>query len=597
MESLIDRYEIPELPGVYLMKNKIGIIYVGKAKNLKKRVSSYFNKIHTDKKTIELVENIIDFEFIVCKSELDALILENNLIKRYLPKYNILLKDQKTYPYIKLSNEKFPKISIIRRSKDIDIKSGNYFGPYPNGSGFLMKNIIKIFKIRDCKRDMSKTYSKPCLKFHMNLCIGPCVYKDIEKEYGENVKNAIYFLKGKSNTLVEQLKKEMVRLSDTMEFERAIKYREQITAIENSLKTQVTEVLKDIDEDVFVYKQEGELLFLTILKIRDGKILGINNLKVDLKLNILEKEDIFVETFLRYYNHEKLPKNIILDHLFIEKKELLQGWSKKTLDTNLNLYFPTIKSRRKKLLEMAYLNLDEEIKKYHNQKEVLEEGMKILYEILDLKKFPRRIECFDISNISGKDAVGAMSVAIEGRLAKKHYRKFKIKTKDTPDDYHMMREVIRRRYSKLAEIEFPDLILIDGGLGQLNAVEGVLLELGKTHLTDIISIAKREEEVFKAGETIPYIFDKSMESLKILQRLRDEAHRFGITYHRSLRKKRVISSELDKVEGIGEKRKKELLQKFKSVKRIKEASLEELMEVLPEGVARKIKRQLKIDKL
>jgi excinuclease ABC subunit C len=572
------------------MKSKTGIIYVGKAKNLKKRVSSYFNKIHTDKKTIELVGNITDFEFIVCKSELDALILENNLIKRYLPKYNILLKDQKTYPYIKLSNERFPKISIIRRSKDIDIKSGNYFGPYPNGSGFLLKNIIKIFKIRDCKRDMDKTYSKPCLKFHMNLCTAPCIHKEIEEEYNENVKNAIYFLKGKSNTLIEQLKKEMAILSNAMEFERAIKYREQIIAIENSLKTQVTEVLKDIDEDAFVYRQEGELLFLTILKIRDGKILGVNNLKVDLKVNLLNEEEIFVETFLRYYNHEKMPKNIILDHLFIEKKELLQGWSKKTLDTNLNLHFPTIKSRRKKLLEMAYLNLDEEIKKYHNQREVLEEGMKILYEILELKKFPRRIECFDISNISGKDAVGAMSVAIEGRLAKKHYRKFKIKTKDTPDDYHMMREVIRRRYSKLAEVEFPDLILIDGGLGQLNAVEEVLLELGKTHLTDIISIAKREEEVFKASETIPYIFDKSMESLKILQRLRDEAHRFGITYHRNLRKKRVISSELDKIDGIGPKRKKDLLNKFKSVKRIKMASLEELMEILPENLARRVKK-------
>ncbi len=341
---------------------------------------------------------------------------------------------------------------------------------------------------------------------------------------------------------------------------------------------------------------------MTILKIRDGKILGVNNLKVD----ILIEDDILVESFLRYYSNEKMPKNIILDSLFAEKKEILEGWGENFLRINLKLYFPVVKSRRKKLLEMAYLNLEEEIKKYHNQKSVLEEGMKVLYETLNLNKFPRKIECFDISNISGKDAVGAMSVAVEGRLAKKYYRKFKIKTKDTPDDYHMMREVIQRRYSKLAQIDLPDLILIDGGLGQLNAVEGVFLELGKDNLVirqtweigpndnlvDIISIAKREEEVFKAGETDSYIFSKNSESLKILQRLRDEAHRFGITYHRSLRKKRVISSELDEIHGVGPKRKKELLKRFKSVKRIKEASLEELSEIVPEKIAKQIKNIL-----
>ena len=586
MDSLIDRYEIPDLPGVYLMKEEKKIIYVGKAKNLKKRVSSYFKKVHIDKKTIELVDHITDLEFIVCKSELDALILENNLIKKYMPKYNILLKDQKTYPYIKISKENFPKLSIIRRSKDIDIKNGDYFGPYPNGSGFLLKTIIKIFKIRDCKRDMKKNYPKPCLKYYMNRCMGPCVYKDIDIPYKESVENAKYFLRGKGDNLLKQLKEDMDIASSSMEFERAIKYREQIISIKNSLKTQVTEVLKDIDEDVFVCKQDGNILFLTILKVRDGKIIGINNLKVDIYI----EEDILVESFLRYYSNEKMPKNIILDGLFLEKKEILEGWGKNYLNINLKLFFPVVKSRRKKLLEMAYLNLDEEIKKYHNQKNVLEEGMKTLHKTLNLKKIPRKIECFDISNISGKDAVGAMSVAVEGRLAKKHYRKFKIKTKDTPDDYHMMREVIKRRYSKLTEIELPDLILIDGGLGQLNTIEQVFFNLKKNDLVDIISIAKREEEIFKAGENISYIFSKNSESLKILQRLRDEAHRFGITYHRKLRKKRVMSSELDKINGIGPKRKKDLLQKFKSVKRIKEATLEELLEVVPEKIAWELKK-------
>ncbi|RUA07184.1 MAG: excinuclease ABC subunit UvrC, partial [Fusobacteria bacterium] len=531
-----------------------------------------------------------DFDFIICQTELEALILENNLIKKYMPKYNILLKDQKTYPYIKISKEKFPKISLIRRVKDINKKNGDYFGPYPSGSSFLLKNLIKIFKIRDCKRDMNKKYSKPCLKFHMNLCLGPCVHKDIETIYNQNIIGAKLFLKGENKKLLENLKAEMKKNSENMNFELAIKYRNQIDSIENALKTQITEVLKDIDEDVFLCKKEGKLLFLTILKVREGKILGIDNLQINLKIEDFEEDEIFIQSFLRYYNSGRLPKSVILDSEFIKEKELLEEWAKRVLNINLKLYFPVIKSRRKKLLEMAHENLEMEIKKYYNKKEILEEGLNLLFETLNLKKFPRRIECFDISNISGKDAVGAMSVAIEGRLSKKNYRKFKIKTKDTPDDYHMMKEVINRRYSKLQENEFPDLILIDGGLGQLNAVEGVLLKLEKTHLVDIISIAKREEEVFKAGEKIPYIFDTSMEALKILQRLRDEAHRFGITYHRNLRKKRVISSELDNIPGIGPKRRKDLLQKFKSVKQIKKASLEELKEILPEKIAIQLKK-------
>jgi excinuclease ABC subunit C len=271
---------------------------------------------------------------------------------------------------------------------------------------------------------------------------------------------------------------------------------------------------------------------------------------------------------------------------------MIKEWGEKVGKKKITLFFPRKLSRRKELLEMGYLNLNKEIEKYNNQKEVLEEGIKTLYEVLELKKIPRVIECFDISNISGKDAVGAMSVAVEGRLSKKYYRKFKIKTKDTPDDFQMMREVVERRYSKLNISELPDLILIDGGLGQLGVVTKTLEKIGKLKFVDVISIAKREEEIFKSGESIPYIFPKNIESLKILQRLRDEAHRFGVTYHWKLRKKRVIKSELDDILGIGEKRKKELLNKFKSVKRIKEATLEELRAILPEQIAIRLKKEL-----
>lgn len=580
--------EIPENPGVYLMKKDARIIYIGKAKNLKKRVSSYFVKEHSDEKTRELVKNIEDIEYIICNSELDALILENNLIKKHKPKYNINLKDHKTYPYIKISKEEFPKISIVRSTKALDSKNGEYFGPYPSGAYHLLRNIMKIFKIRDCNRDMDKEYRKPCLKYYMGICMGPCVYKDVEQEYSQNVQDAKKFLKGDTADLLRELKEKMEKYSQEMDFERAIVYREQINEIEKAVKNQVTEKASDINEDLFLFGVEADTLFICVLNVREGKI--ISKVSSNMKLEDSVTENIFEDVVTAFYSKNTIPKNIIFDSKYSSDEELIKGWLIKNARKNINVYFPSIKSRRMELLNMGHLNLKKDMDSYFIQKHILEQGLIKLHDILDLKKYPRRIECFDISNIQGKDAVASMSVAIEGRLSKKNYRKFRIRVKDTPDDFAMMEEALERRYSKLNEWELPDLILVDGGLGQLGVAEKVLKKLKKEKFLDIISIAKREEEIFKLGESVPYIFDSGDESLKILQRLRDEAHRFGVTYHRKLRSKRVIKSELDNIPGIGPKRKEALLKRFKSVKMVKSASLEELKECVPEDVAKKIKK-------
>ena len=305
----IKKVDIPENPGVYLMKKNEKVIYVGKAKNLKNRVSSYFNREHESEKTKELVKNIEDIEFIICNSELDALILENNLIKKYTPKYNILLKDEKTYPYIKISKENFPNIKIIRTTKALDTKSGVYFGPYPFGAWNLKKALVKIFKIRDCERDMNKIYSRPCLKYFMKMCPGPCTYKDIFLEYNGQIEKAKNLLKGKSKEVIDGLKKDMEIAAEDMRFEEAINLREQIKEIENAVVNQVTEYGKDLDEDIFSLKKEGDRVFICVLNVRDGKILGKTSTNIDLKGKI--DGNLAEDIVMAFYSKHPIPKSIV----------------------------------------------------------------------------------------------------------------------------------------------------------------------------------------------------------------------------------------------------------------------------------------------
>ena len=590
VKSPVEYKNIPDNPGVYLMKNEKGkIIYVGKAKNLRNRVSSYFKNINShNAKTLELVKNIRDIEFFICKTEVEALILENNLIKKNKPKYNILLKDEKTYPYIKFTREKFPKIEVVRSTKRLNEKA-DYFGPYPMGIFFAVKSLLKIFPMRDCNRNMEKI-TKPCLKYHMNTCPAPCMYKDIETEYNVNVENFKSFLKGHQSDILDILEKRMKHFSDNMEFERAINEREKINSLKRMLETQIIEYSKEINEDVFVFEEKREFVFLCVLNIREGKVINKNHIKISMEKS--QEDDLFERLITSYYEKRSIPRNIICDMRYEEKSELIKEWSKIEKGKEIKMHFPKIHSRRYELLEMGYLNLKEEVEKYLRQKKVVQEGLRNLKKTLRLNSHPYRIECFDISNIQGKDAVAAMTVAIDGEVTPKEYRHFKITVKDTPDDFLMMREALKRRYSKLEIDQLPNLILIDGGKGQLGVATEVLEKLGKIEYTDIISIAKREEEIFKSYESDPYLFEREDETLKILQRLRDEAHRFGITHHRKLRSKRNIKSALDDIDGIGPKRKKELIKRFGTISNIRNATMEELMEVIPEKIAEAIKEGL-----
>ena len=590
VKSPVEYKNIPDNPGVYLMKNeKEKIIYVGKAKNLRNRVSSYFKNINShNAKTLELVKNIRDIEFFICKTEVEALILENNLIKKNKPKYNILLKDEKTYPYIKFTREKFPKLEVVRSTKRLNEKA-DYFGPYPMGIFFAVKSLLKIFPMRDCNRNMEKI-TKPCLKYHMNTCPAPCMYKDIETEYNLNVENFKSFLKGHQSDILDILEKRMKHFSDNMEFERAINEREKINSLKRMLETQIIEYSKEINEDVFVFEEKREFVFLCVLNIREGKVINKNHIKISMEKS--QEDDLFERLITSYYEKRSIPRNIICDMRYEDKSELIKEWSKIEKGKEIKMHFPKIHSRRYELLEMGYLNLKEEVEKYLRQKKVVQEGLRNLKKTLRLNSHPYRIECFDISNIQGKDAVAAMTVAIDGEVTPKEYRHFKITVKDTPDDFLMMREALTRRYSKLEKDQFPNLILIDGGKGQLGVATEVLEKLGKIEYTDIISIAKREEEIFKSHESDPYLFEREDETLKILQRLRDEAHRFGITHHRKLRSKRNIKSALDDIDGIGPKRKKELIKRFGTISNIRNATMEELMEVIPEKIAEAIKEGL-----
>jgi len=590
VKSPVEYKNIPDNPGVYLMKNEKGkIIYVGKAKNLRNRVSSYFKNINShNAKTLELVKNIRDIEFFICKTEVEALILENNLIKKNKPKYNILLKDEKTYPYIKFTREKFPKLEVVRSTKRLNEKA-DYFGPYPMGIFFAVKSLLKIFPMRDCNRNMEKI-TKPCLKYHMNTCPAPCMYKDIETEYNVNVENFKSFLKGHQSDILDILEKRMKHFSDNMEFERAINEREKINSLKRMLETQIIEYSKEINEDVFVFEEKREFVFLCVLNIREGKVINKNHIKISMEKS--QEDDLFERLITSYYEKRSIPRNIICDMRYEDKSQLIKEWSKIEKGKEIKMHFPKIHSRRYELLEMGYLNLKEEVEKYLRQKKVVQEGLRNLKKTLRLSSHPYRIECFDISNIQGKDAVAAMTVAIDGEVTPKEYRHFKITVKDTPDDFLMMREALTRRYSKLEIDQLPNLILIDGGKGQLGVATEVLEKLGKIEYTDIISIAKREEEIFKSYESDPYLFEREDETLKILQRLRDEAHRFGITHHRKLRSKRNIKSALDDIDGIGPKRKKELIKRFGTISNIRNATMEELMEVIPEKIAEAIKEGL-----
>ena len=587
---------LPSSSGVYLMKDdKNNVIYVGKAKNLKRRVNSYF--VQTDKpiKTVNLVQNIADFDFILTPSDTDAFLLENNLIKKYQPHFNILLKDGKNYPYIKINvKEDFPKLEVTRKVKNDGAK---YFGPYFNGISptDILKIVSRAFSLRNCSKTIvaGKKIERPCLNYSMGLCSGACAGYITKEEYKKQVDEVIEFLKGDTRQVEEILRQKMEIASETQNYEKAIEIRDEIKALNKLKQKYTTQFPKLFNQDIVGYYTSGINACLTMMIVRNGKLMGVEN------FSLLDVQDFatFSSTFLiQYYQNRQIPKKIILPSQIEDMEELQQYFLQKY---NQKVEFVVAqKGKNKKLVDLASLNGKEYLEKSIGVLKTREMktigAINRLKDVLKLDSVPYRMECYDISHISGTNSVASMVVFLNGEPAKKHYRKFNIKTVEGNDDFASMQEVLNRRLDKLYSSEdqsfssMPNLVVLDGGKGQLSSV----LEIWKERNVDIplCSLAKQDEEVFVPNMAESIKLKKSDVALQVLQRIRDEAHRFAITFHRSKRTKSMTKSVLDDVRGIGKAKKKLLFDKFENIENIKNASIEELMLVkgITESEAREI---------
>ena len=585
---------LPALPGIYQFLNEKGkVIYVGKAKNLRSRVRSYFKNNVDSPKTEVLVSKICDLELIVTNSEIEALVLENNLIKDLKPRYNINLKDDKTFPYIRVTNEMFPQIFPTRNI----IKDGSkYFGPYTDVKN--MKNSLrvmnKIFKIRSCRLDITqeaieKKKFKVCLDFHIKKCEGPCEGLVTQEHYNGMVNQIIKVLRGKTDELINELKSHMVNASAKMEFEKAAELRDRIDQLQvySSKQKVVTNDLED--RDIISAAYEGKDAAATILNIRSGKLVGKRQLNLSCEVN--EEAGQIYAAIIKFYYSEfvEVPREVVIETEPEESESLIEWLNTKAI-RKCKFVIPQKQSDAKSLLMMCKQNANLQLKEIQLQK-MKKEGnvpypLSALQRDLRLKKLPRVIECFDNSNLQGSDAVASMVVFVDGKPKKSLYRKFIIKTVEGPDDFASMREIIHRRYSRLMEEKqpLPDLIMVDGGKGQLSSAITSLNELGMKGY-EVIGLAKRLEEVFLPGESEAQSIPKTSSSLKLLQHLRDEAHRFAITFHRERRSKRTFTSELLEIKGIGEKVAQKLLTSF-SLDEIKNAEIIKLTEVVGSAKAK-----------
>ena len=578
---------LPQVAGVYQYFDKSDrVIYVGKAKNLKKRVSSYFNKVHDNKKTTVLVKNIVRIEHIVVETEMDALLLENNLIKKYQPRYNVLLKDDKTYPWICIKKEPFPRVFYTRRV----IKDGSeYFGPYTNMKTVmtLLGLVRSLYPLRSCKFDLSEDKVntgkyKVCLEYHMGNCLAPCT-KQIEAEaYENNIKAIREIIKGNFKESIQGFKKQMDSYAAAMEFEKAQTVKEKIESLTNYQAKSTIVNSKINNVDVFSIVSDESYGYINYIQVSHGAIIRSHTLEIKkkldetdatlLQLGIVEIRQLFFSSAKEIFLSEAVALG--------EKLKVsvpLQGDKRKLVDLSIrNAKF----FRMERFKQMKIVDPERHTSRIMSQ----------MKTDLRLPKEPYHIECFDNSNIQGSNPVAACVVFKNGKPNKKEYRHYNIKTVEGPDDFASMEEVVYRRYKRLLEEEasLPQLIVIDGGKGQLSSAVKSLDLLGLRGKISIVGIAKRLEEIYFPGDSIPLYLDKRSESLKILQRARDEAHRFGITFHRQKRSKESLNSKLDQIEGIGPATRDKLLAHFKSLKRIKEASKEAIVSVLGKQKGSKI---------
>ncbi len=579
-------------PGVYLFKDKKGtILYVGKAGNVKHRVRSYFQKpAGKDLKTLAMLEKVADIETIVTDTEKEAFILENNLIKAHRPRYNVKLRDDKNYPCLKLSMEEdFPTLTIVRRIKKDD---SIYFGPYPSATWLkeTLRLIRRIFPIRTCLDTKFSNRLRPCINYQMGRCLGPCCGKVDPAQYQEMVHQVRMFLEGKNRELVERLKKKMQEESEKLRFEVAAKIRDQIEHIEKVIERQKIISTDFLDQDVIGFHRQDHTFAIHPLFIRGGKLLGGKGFTFP--STGLPDEEVLTSFLHQYYREGKFIPEQILTPRAIADQEFVEQWLTELKGKKVKIYVP-MKGDKKHLLEMACENAEQFLLAKGELDRDEEKLLEALEEKLQLKKAPRRIEAFDISNLQGGNAVGSMVFFQDGRPEKERYRHFKIKTVEGADDTGMMYEVLHRRYQKAVEKkDLPDLVLLDGGRGQLNAAQEVFKELGIEDI-DLIGLAKErviqrsrlsrsnktEEKVFHPRYKKPFILGRHSPALHLLDRIRDEAHRFAITYHKKIRDRETIKSELGEIRGIGQVRQKELLKYFGTVERIKEATEGELANV------------------
>ena len=569
-------YNLPLKPGVYIMKDvNDNVIYVGKSKSLRKRVKSYFKNKKDRPKTYVLMQHFNSLEYIVTNSEKEALILEANLIKKFMPKYNIRLKDDKKYPYVKITNEDFPRLILTRNIS----KNGTYYGPFTDVKSVrsTVKFLKQLFKIRTCKH-----MDGPCLNYQIDLCYAPCDGRISKEEYHEIIEKIDLFFQGRYNDILKNLKNEMKKASQNMEFEKAAVLRDQIKSIEEVMVKQfVDELDDDLDQDVIASSENKDTTIIVVLSIRKGKIISKDDYLMDNTKN-QDISEVLYSFIQQYYGiNRHIPKELIIEDN-IKDKELIIEWLSDLRGNKVKITNPQ-KGRKLRLIRMARGNA-EIIKK---QKEKVNNSLIELQNYLKLKNVPHVIEGYDVSNISGTLQVGSKVSFFDGKPNKKQYRRFKLETPG-PNDYGMMRELLTRRFESLVgeeDYKKPDLVLIDGGKGQLHIAVEVLNELGLDDIP-VIGLAKEFEEVFVPQSNKPIIIPHNKESLHILQRVRDEAHRFGVTYHRKLRSRKLTESELDHIQGIGEKRKLSLLRDFGDIEGISKASVDELSDI--EGMNKKV---------
>jgi excinuclease ABC subunit C len=584
------------------------IIYVGKAKDLYNRVSSYFrtpNK-HTPK-TQMLVAQIVDFDFFIATSEQEALIMELNFIKQYHPRFNVMLMDDKTFPYLKINlKEPWPRVYSTRRFEQ---DGGRYFGPFSSGGSVkqTLRVLKRLFPLRFCSKDLKGKPQRPCLEFHLGHCLGPCTGNVNREEYDEIIKEVILFLEGKQENVIRKLQERMNAASEAMEFEKAARLRDQIRAMHEVIEGEKTAAVIRGEEDIIAFIQEGDKAYIQVLFVRSNKLTGRESF---LMKGTREEEPRKIMTgFIgQYYSScPQIPPLLLLQYP-VEDREVLKSWLKEKRGGAVDIQVPKI-GLKKQLIDMAAENarqgLDSlKIKELATAKS-LDTALAELQEELRLPELPNRMEAYDISNIQGTSAVGSMVVFEDGKPKPAHYRRFKIKTVAGANDYAMLQEVLRRRFRRAATHEDegqpeekdswqikPDLVLIDGGKGQLNAALEVFK--GSPEEIPLIGLAKENEEIYQPHKKNPVILPKTSPGLQLLQRLRDEAHRFAITYHTSIRRKNAFKSILDDVPGVGPRRKAALLRRFGTVQGIREATIEEIIAAtgMTQEQAEKVKEYL-----